>query len=139
MGWGAKKHKGSGNRGGFGMAGTGKRADQRKTWVIRYQFPYFGKQGHTSKSTERKRRKEINLKEINKKIDAFTKEGKAKKTKEGVELNLKEFKVLGEGEISGKIIISAKGFSRSAKEKIEKVGGKAVVCGEDKEKKKEEK
>jgi len=29
-GWAMKKHKGSGNRGGKGMSGTGKRADQRK-------------------------------------------------------------------------------------------------------------
>ena len=35
-GWGAKKkHMGSGHRGGFGMAGTGKRADQKKTLMIK--------------------------------------------------------------------------------------------------------
>ena len=33
-GWGSKKkHRGSGNRGGKGMGGTGKRADQVKTLI----------------------------------------------------------------------------------------------------------
>lgn len=35
-------------------------------------------------------------------------------------------KILGEGEIKKKFIISANAFSKSAKEKIEKVGGKAL-------------
>lgn len=37
------------------------------------------------------------------------------------------FKVLGNGELKAKIEISANAFSKSAKEKIEKGGGKAVV------------
>lgn len=36
-------------------------------------------------------------------------------------------KVLGSGEISKKLTVSAHGFSASAKEKIEKAGGSAVV------------
>ena len=34
-----KKWKGSGHHGGVGMAGTGKRADQRKTYVLKYLYP----------------------------------------------------------------------------------------------------
>src|SRR3989304_4219906 len=65
-GWGArKKHKKSGHRGGQGMAGTGKRADQKKTLVTKlYGHGYFGKQGITSKKTERDTRKRINLRDI---------------------------------------------------------------------------
>lgn len=50
-GWGArKKHKKAGHKGGVGMSGTGKRADQKKTLVIKlYGNDYFGKQGITSK------------------------------------------------------------------------------------------
>ena len=49
-----KKMKGSGHRGGKGMAGTGKRADQKKTLILKlYGHDYFGKQGITSKKTER--------------------------------------------------------------------------------------
>jgi len=35
-GYGAKKkHRGSGNKGGKGMAGSGKRADQKKTMILK--------------------------------------------------------------------------------------------------------
>jgi len=117
-GWGfRKKHKKSGHRGGKGMAGTGKRADQRKTWVIRYRFPYFGKQGFTSKSTEKRKNKVINLREIQNKY------------KPG-EINLSEYKILGDGEIKDKFIIKAKQASSSAIEKIEAAGGKVVTESE---------
>ncbi len=124
-GWGArKKHKGSGHRGGKGMAGTGKRADQKKSLVIRlYGNKYFGKQGITSKRTAKKKQKVINLHDIEEKF------------KEG-EIDLKEYKILGGGEISRKFIIKAKSFSKSAKEKIEKAGGEIAV--EKKEKKTKE-
>jgi large subunit ribosomal protein L15 len=39
-------------------------------------------------------------------------------------------KILGEGELSKKFVIKADAFSGSAKEKIEKAGGKAEVLGE---------
>lgn len=117
LGWAMKKHKGSGNRGGKGMAGTGKRADQRKSWVIKNQFPYFGKQGWTSRSSRRKVNDVINLREL------------AEKYKPG-EINLKDYKILGEGEITGKYAIKAKSCSQSAKEKIEKAGGKIMLVNE---------
>ena len=113
-GWAMKKHKGSGNRGGKGMAGTGKRADHRKTWVIRYQFPYFGKQGFTSKSTRKKINKVINLGEIQNNY------------KQG-EIDLSKYKILGKGEVTGKYIIKAKAASASAIKKVEKAGGKVII------------
>ncbi len=113
-GWAMKKHKGSGNRGGKGMAGTGKRADHKKTWVIRYKFPYFGKQGFTSRSTIRKKNKVINLEQIQNNY------------KPG-EINLSKYKILGEGEIKDKFIIKAKSASSSAIIKIEKAGGKIIL------------
>ena len=39
-----KKARGSGHRGGFGLAGTGKRGDQKKTLVLKkHGNSYFGK------------------------------------------------------------------------------------------------
>lgn len=122
LGWAMKKHKGSGNRGGKGMAGTGKRADQRKTWVIKYQFPYFGKQGFTSRSTKKRINKVMNLRDINERY------------KSG-EIDLSEYKILGEGEINKKFIIKARSVSKSAREKIEKAGGKIIIGKENEEKK----
>ncbi|MBU3913505.1 MAG: uL15 family ribosomal protein [Nanoarchaeota archaeon] len=121
LGFAMKKHKGSGNRGGKGMAGTGKRGDQKKSWVIKYQHPYFGKQGTTSKSTRRKKNNVINLWQI------------CEKYKPG-ETNLKDYKILGVGEIKGKYTITAKAVSKSARERIEKEGGKIIVVGEKEEK-----
>jgi len=49
-----KKKKKSGSKGGVGMAGSGKRADQKKTLIIKKDGnKYFGKQGVTSRGTER--------------------------------------------------------------------------------------
>ena len=106
-----KKHRGKGSKAGKGMAGTGKMAGQRKLFVLKYMPGYFGKKGFKSK---KKRLEIINLDEINNKI------GKEK------ELNLKNFKVLGKGNIKEKIVIHAKKFSKKAKDKIEAAGGKAI-------------
>ncbi len=38
-------------------------------------------------------------------------------------------KILGQGELTSPITISAHKFSKSAQEKIEKAGGKALVAG----------
>ena len=54
-----KKWKSSGSKGGKGMAGTGKRADHKKSLIIKlYGTSYFGKQGVTSRGTEKDRRNE---------------------------------------------------------------------------------
>ena len=62
-GSGSRKNKRkSGHKGGVGMAGTGKRADHKKTLITKlYGNKYFGKQGITSRGTERDTRKRINL------------------------------------------------------------------------------
>jgi len=113
----AKLHKGSGSRGGKGMAGSGKRADQKKTLVIKlYGNKYFGKQGITSKKTAKKKVKIINLREIEEKFQAGDKE-----------INLSDYKILGEGEIKGKFIIKARAASKSAIEKIKKAGGDILL------------
>jgi len=130
-GWAMKKHKGSGNRGGFGMAGMGKRSKHRKTYAIRYMYPYFGKQGWTSGKGEKDRIKVINLRDIQSNIGRYGKPGK-----DGIEINLSKYKILGNGEIESKIIIKALTFSKSAKDKIEKAGGKIIVLSTKKKKEK---
>ncbi|MBI2004137.1 uL15 family ribosomal protein [Candidatus Pacearchaeota archaeon] len=110
-----KKAKGSGHRGGFGMAGTGKRGDQKKTLVLKlYGHNYFGKQGITSKGTKRDKRDRINVGEIQEKY------------KPG-EINLSSYKILGDGEIKNKFIITAQSASESAIKKVEAAGGKIII------------
>lgn len=118
-----KKWKSSGHWGGTGMSGTGKRADHKKSLIIKlYGSGYFGKQGITSRSSAKDRRKQINLGDIQKNFNAMMK----KHGKDG-KLILKGYKILGEGEINEKLTIKAKAFSESAKKKIEKAGGEAIV------------
>ena len=122
-GWGArKKHKKSGHRGGKGMAGTGKRADQKKTLVTKlYGHGYFGKRGITSKRTQKDKRKRINLQDIELNLEKY-----GKKSGDKWEINLQDYKVLDsfpEYKVKDKLIIKAKEASKSAIEKVEKAGG----------------
>jgi len=123
-GWGArKKHKKSGHRGGTGMAGTGKRADQKKTLVTKlYGNKYFGKQGVTSKGTKRDTRKRINLQSIELNLQKY-----GKKVGDKWEINLKDYKILGTGEVKNKLIIKALETSKSAIEKVKRAGGEIVL------------
>ena len=128
-GWGArKKHKKSGHRGGTGMAGTGKRADQKKTLIIKlYGNKYFGKQGITSKGTKRDKRKRINLQSIELNLKKY-----GKKVGDKWEIDLKKYKILGTGEVKNKLIIKALGASKSAIEKVKMAGGEILLTTEKK-------
>ena len=137
FGYGArKKHQGSGHKGGKGMAGTGKRADHKKSLILVKFDKYFGKQGFTSKRAERKKGQVMNIEQILKNKSSIIK----KYTKDGV-IVLKDYKILGSGEVKegdfSEMKISAKKFSESAKEKIEKAGGKIILKTEEKHKNKE--
>ena len=125
-GWGArKKHKKSGHRGGTGMAGTGKRGDQKTTLITKlYGHEYFGKQGITSRKTKRDTRQRINLAQIEKNLEKY-----GKKTAKGWEINLEKYKILGEGEIKEKLIITASQASESALKKVKKAGGDIILPG----------
>jgi large subunit ribosomal protein L15 len=130
-----KKHKGKGNKGGKGMSGTGKRGDQKKTYVVKYLKDYFGRKP----SRSMKKIKNVNIRDIEKNLGNFIKNGLAKKTNEGIEVTLKNYKILGNGEVKEKLIIKAKSFSKQAKAKIEKAGGKAVILKPVKKEEKPEK
>ena len=126
-GWGArKKHKKSGHRGGKGMAGTGKRADQRKTLITAlYGNNYFGKQGVTSRKTKRDTRKRINLRDIELNLKRY-----GKKEGDKFIIELKNYKILDSSKdykVTNKLVISAKEASKSAIEKIEKSGGQILL------------
>jgi large subunit ribosomal protein L15 len=116
-GWGArKKHMGSGHRGGVGMAGSGKMSGHRFSQIISlYGKGYLGRAGFTSKSTKKKKEKVLNLRDISNHLEALKKE-----YLKGDSLELKEYKILGEGTIKEKLNIKAKSFSESAREKQEK-------------------
>ncbi len=124
-----KKAKKSGHKGGIGMSGSGKRADHKKTLITKlYGNNYFGKQGITSRKTKKDKRKRINLKQLEENIETY-----AKKTPKGFKIELKDYKILGKGEVKNKLIITAFDASKSAIEKIKKAGGEIILLSKKQE------
>jgi large subunit ribosomal protein L15 len=123
-GSGARKNKRkSGNKGGIGMAGSGKRADHKKTLVQkRHGHNYFGKSGVTRGRNVRDIRKRINIGDIQSNLEKY-----GKKKGDAWEIELKKYKVLGTGEVKEKINLNCLEISVSAKEKIEKARGTVKV------------
>ena len=127
-----KKWRKSGHKGGCGMAGTGKRADQKKTMITaKYGNKYFGKQGITSRGTERKKNLVVNLKDIEKNYDSLM-----NKFSKGDTLDMGKYKLLGQGELTKKVKLKVREASNGAVEKVKKAGGSVEVL-EKKEKVKE--
>lgn len=126
-----KKRKKSGHHGGGGMAGSGKRADHKKTLVTKlYGHGYFGKQGITSKGTKKDKRKRMNLEYIENHLENFVEKGIAKKTPKGYEIKLEKFKILGGSEkfvLKSQLVIFAKEASKSAIENVKKAGGDIIL------------
>lgn len=123
-----KSAKGSGHRGGFGMAGSGKRGDQRKTAIInKHGNDYFGKAGFTSRKTEKDKRQRINLAQISETLKTLIDKKIAKKSGDSYEINLPKYKILGVGEVKEKLIINAESASKSAIEKVKKAGGEIKI------------
>ncbi len=137
-GTGARKNrKGKGHHGGKGMSGTGKRADQKKTLVLKlYGNNYFGKAGITSRRTQKDKTNKINLKDISSNINSLVAKGIAKQQSNGYEINLEEYVVLGDGNSEdlkklGKLTIKAMKSSKSAMDKIKKAGGEIIVSSKE--------
>lgn len=128
-GWGAmKKHRGAGNRGGRGLAGTGKRADHMKQWAFKiFGKDYFGRHGFVSKS--RKKIKAVNIDYIEKKLQYLIDKKIAVKEKDIITVDFKKTKynkLLSIGTPTHKYNLKIPFFSSKAKEKIEKAGGSIV-------------
>jgi large subunit ribosomal protein L15 len=111
-----KKARGSGHRGGVGMAGSGKRGDQKKTLVLNlYGGDYFGKD-RALRRPKRIKLKSINVGEIQQRLK-----------KDEKSINLKGYKILGEGELTAAIKITASAASKSAIDKIKKAGAEIII------------
>lgn len=122
-----KKHRGSGHQGGVGMAGTGKRADQKKTKIWK-DVNYFGRHGFVSKGNAKI--KAINLFYIETHLDLLVKNGVAKKEGDAYTINLKDLKcnkLLGSGTVTKKYHIKADYATASAIAKVEEAKGTVTV------------
>ena len=114
-----KKARGSGHRGGFGLAGTGKRADQRKTLILNLKEKYFGRGSLKAKP---KKLQVVNVGELE------------KIAKGGKDIDLKKYKLLGQGEIKTALNVTVDAASPSAIEKVKKAGGKVILPTKDEKK-----
>jgi large subunit ribosomal protein L15 len=116
-----KRCRGSGNRGGRGRAGCGKRAAHNKLrYLTNPELGRPGKHGFTSiEQREGKKPLIINVEQLDK---LAAKMGKT-------EMNLTEMgydKLLGSGRVTQKLTVHIPIFSESAKAKIEAAGGKII-------------
>ncbi|MDI6737099.1 MAG: uL15 family ribosomal protein [Nanoarchaeota archaeon] len=133
-----KKRRGAGNRGGTGMAGSGKRAQSKKPTILKlYGNDYFGKHGFKRTMTEHFRA--VNIVFLEEKFDELVADGKMKVVNGMHEIDLASVhadKLLGSGKPSRKYRIKAKMVSAGAAEKIKAAGGE-VVAEESSEEKEE--
>jgi len=125
-GWGSKKkHRGAGNRGGKGMAGTGKRSDNRKPSI--WNQKYFGKFGFVKKNA-----RVINAVNITFLEDNLLKLPKDLVNKENdfysIDLEKLGFnKLLSGGKVTNKYKIKVTFASKKAIEKIKASGGEIIL------------
>lgn len=117
-GWGSKKrHRGSGARGGRGMAGSGKRAKQKKISILKeYGHDYFGKVGFNRPRKVLQAVNKINIMDL--------------KNLKGKEIDLDKLgynKLLGKGSVKEKYKITVDLCSKQAKKKIEAAGGSIIL------------
>lgn len=110
-GWGSKKkHRGGGSKGGHGYGGSHK---HKYSYIVSKEPWHYGYKGFVK--PRQKKDRTINL-------DALDK-------LEGNDINLTKLgydKLLGSGSVSRAITVKVKKFSKVAKEKVEKAGGRII-------------
>ena len=116
--------RGSGNQGGVGMSGTGKRGDQKKTLVIKlFGNNYFKK----DRSVAKDKAISMTLYSIEQNIHGFVKRGIAKEQKGAYELHLEDYKIIGNDDISLKLVIHARAASKGSMHAVQKAGGEIRI------------
>jgi len=105
-----KKHRGRGSKGGSHYAGSHK---HHYVKIMKFEPEHFGKHGFASL---KKKGKTVNVGELEK----LTSESEIDLAKLGYA------KLLGKGRVGKPLTVKVANFSRHAKEKIEKAGGKIV-------------
>jgi large subunit ribosomal protein L15 len=127
-GWGRNKHRNSGQRGGYGNAGTGKKSDNKKpsNWA---QLDFFGKHGFVSKG-QAPADITISLRDLEDKLPRWVEQKHAKTEAGVVVIDLKALgytKLLGTGKINKKFKVTIAKAAAGATEKIKAAGGEVVA------------
>ena len=122
-----KKRRGAGNKGGKGKAGMRK---QHWTWTVIHDPDHFGKHGFKRPQKMIKKINTVNLSYLEEHAEDLVARGKASKEGDAFVIDVTELgydKVLAKGKITKAFKISAPQFSASAIEKIEELGGEAIL------------
>ncbi len=127
MGWGRiGQHRGSGSRGGFGAAGMHK---HKWSWVVKYAPTWFGKHGFNPPKGLEEKITEINVGELEEKIDEWLSRGLAEREGDKIVIDLAKIgysKLLGRGRITRLVKVYVPYATELAVKKIEKIGGEVV-------------
>ncbi len=128
-GWGSKKkHRGSGNRGGKGMASTGKRSDAFKPSI--WKEEYFGKHGFWHRGAII--HDVVNVSYIDQNIEKLAGENLAKAHGGSYEINIADLgfdKILGDGKVKKKLMVTARYASARSIDAIKAAGGEVTLIG----------
>ena len=122
-----KKRRGAGSKGGKGEVGMGK---PHWTWTVIHDPDHFGKHGFKRPQKVINKINAVNLNYLEEHADDFIAQGKASKEGDAIVIDVTELgydKVLAKGKITKAYKISAPQFSASAIEKIEELGGEAII------------
>ncbi|MFW5990626.1 MAG: uL15 family ribosomal protein [Candidatus Nanoarchaeia archaeon] len=126
-GWGnRKKHRGAGNRGGRGMAGTGKRGKTRKQQILGIKN-YFGKHGFKTK--RRTFITSTNIQYLEDKAQYLLNNNMAKEENGFFVIDLGDIgvdKLLSKGEPKRKYKITCFTASKGAVDAVKKAGGEVT-------------
>lgn len=126
-GWGSKKkHRGSGNRGGKGMASTGKRSDAVKPSI--WKEEYFGKHGFKHRGAVR--HDSVNIELLDENIDKLVKTNVAKQQQGSYSVNIADLgfdKLLGKGKVTRKLIVTVEYASKGVIEAVKAAGGEVII------------
>ncbi len=123
------QHRKSGSKGGFGAAGMHK---HMWTWTVKYAPTWFGKHGFNPAETLEVRPREINVGELDEKVEHWLKQGLASREGDRIVVDLAKLgynRLLGRGKATHALKIIVPAATERAVEKIKAAGGEVVVTG----------
>ncbi len=129
-GWGqVGQHRGIGMRGGHGNAGRHK---HKWTYTLKHEPEYFGKHGFSRPWVPTS--ETVNVGELDEQISTLLAHGVAEQAADGVAIDLDMLgvdKLLGAGQVTHPLIVTAASWSEAAARKIEQAGGRILSAVED--------
>ena len=125
----AKKRRGKGSKGGSGHAGA---YAHHVVWSLKRGIRK-GKNKSQLPSYDRSDDTVVNVGDLEEMLEELIERGKAEEKGDGIYLDANELgiqKILGKGEVTKKLMLKANKISKTAQEKIERVGGSVEIAVE---------